>query len=163
VCLGDEDDPSDDVIAFDATLAADQYNEIGDFAVSGLISREYSRLAQQRIGEDPEDADQRDFSLQADCFSGAWAGELTLDTLQGDGQAVDDPDIGSVLISAGDLDEAVQSFLLLAENQPDGTGTTFERVSSFRDGFFNGLDDCADYLTDGAPSADEGIPTTDGG
>lgn len=138
-CFGDPDDPSDDVIAFDVEFAAEQY-EIGDFAVSGILSREYSRIAQLLAGLE---VDGLDASLQADCFSGAWAGKLTTDTIELGGQEVPDPEIEAVAITAGDLDEAVQSFLLLGRfADPEDVGTPFERVSAFRDGFFGGLQAC---------------------
>ena len=44
---------------------------------------------------------------------------------------------------------------------PDIAGTPFQRVTSFRDGFFNGLDTCATYLDGGAPDADELIAPDD--
>lgn len=159
-CFGDPDDPDDDFIAFDIRLAADQYDQIGDFAVSGIISQQYSLVAQVLLGNLESD---RISSLQADCFSGAWAGELTLATLRDGGQELLDGQ--SVAISAGDLDEAVQSFLLLGEQEGAAAaqGSAFERVAAFRDGFLNGLPSCATYLEDGAPEEDEGVPTDDGG
>ena len=45
-CFGDPDDPTDDFIAFDIELAAGLYDEIGDFAVSGIISQQYAFVAQ---------------------------------------------------------------------------------------------------------------------
>lgn len=159
-CFGDPDDPSDDYIAFDIDLAADQYDNVGDFAVSGVIAQQYSFLAQILLGNLESD---KPSYLQADCFSGAWTAALTIATLQDGGQTLDpqfDPNqIGGVQISAGDLDEAVQSFLLLGDGaDPEIEGTTFERVASFRDGFLNGLESCATYLDDGAPSEEDGVP-----
>ena len=159
-CFGDPDDPSDDYIAFDIDLAADQYDNVGDFAVSGVISQQYSFIAQVLLGNLESD---KPSYLQADCFSGAWTAELTIDTLQEGGQTLNpdfDPSgIGGVSISAGDLDEAVQSFLLLGEGADvEIEGTTFERVASFRDGFLNGLESCATYLEDGPPTEEEGVP-----
>jgi len=159
-CFGDPDDPDDDFVAFDIDLAAQQYDEIGDFAVSGIISQQYAFVAQVLLGNLESD---KESSLQADCFSGAWAGELTLATLRQGGQVLLDET--TVSISAGDLDEAVQSFLLLGQQEgaDAAQGSTFERVASFRDGFLNGLPSCATYLEDGAPEEDEGVPANDGG
>lgn len=171
-CFGDPEDPSDDYIAFDINLAADLYDQVGDFAVSGIISQQYSFVVQVLLGN--LESDKPSF-LQADCFSGAWTGQVTIDTLvtDNDGDGFPDGqvllpelglgDLGSVSLSAGDLDEAVQSFLLLGEgNDPDVTGTTFERVAAFRDGFLNGLDSCETYLDGGAPSAEDGVPDAEG-
>ena len=160
-CIGDPDDPDDDFIAFDINLAAEQYDEVGDFAVSGLISQQYAFVAQTLLGNLETD---RDSLLQADCFSGAWAGELTLATLREGGQELLDETLGPVSIEAGDLDEAVQSFLLLGDQQGADAdqGTPFERVAAFRDGFLNGLPKCATYLEDGAPDEEDGVPSDDG-
>ena len=152
-CFGDEDDPTDDFIAFDIDEAARLY-ELGDFAVSGFLSQQYSFLAQELLGFLDGS---KDSFLQADCFSGAWAGALTLSTLNTNGQELLSPDFDQegeatrVSISAGDLDEAIQSFLLVSGGGGDDEGSAFERVTAFRDGFFNGLESCATYLEDGAP------------
>ena len=152
-CFGDPDDPSDDYIAFDIDLAAEQY-EIGDFAVSGVIAQQYSFIVQVLLGNLESD---KPSYLQADCFSGAWAAALTIATLQEGGQTLLDGT--AVSISAGDLDEAVQSFLLLGEGtDPEVEGTTFERVASFRDGFLNGLESCSTYIEEGAPTEEDGLP-----
>lgn len=169
-CFGDPEDPSDDYIAFDIDLAAALYDEVGDFAVSGIISQQYSFVVQVLLGN--LESDKPSF-LQADCFSGAWTGQVTIDTLvtdaDGDGfpdGQVFDPSLGidgGVSLSAGDLDEAVQSFLLLGEdNDPDVNGTTFERVAAFRDGFLNGLDSCETYLDGGVPDEGDGLPSDEG-
>jgi predicted metalloprotease len=173
-CFGDPEDPSDDFIAFDIDLAAALYEEVGDFAVSGIISQQYSFVAQVLLGNLEND---KPSFLQADCFSGAWTGEVTIQTLTPDvgpdGEPVpgsqelipevDPSGIGGVSISAGDLDEAVQSFLLLGQdNDPDVEGTTFERVAAFRDGFLNGLDSCETYLDGGVPSEEDGVPDAEG-
>ena len=163
-CFGDVDDPDDDFIAFDIDLAAGLYDGVGDFAVSGIISQQYSFVAQVLLGNLEND---KPSFLQADCFSGAWTGDLTVATLRDGGQQllpeVDPSQLGGVLISAGDLDEVVQSFLLLGEDSdPDRNGTVFERVAAFRDGFLNGLDSCETYLDGGAPSEEDGVPEAEG-
>jgi predicted metalloprotease len=157
-CFGDEDDPDDDFIAFDIDEAARLYDDIGDFAVSGFLSQQYSFMAQELLGFLDGS---KDSFLQADCFSGAWAGALTIATLNLEGQELLSPDFDqegeptSVLISAGDLDEAITSFLLVSGGDDDAQGSPFERVTAFRDGFFNGLESCATYLEDGAPGVGE--------
>jgi predicted metalloprotease len=161
-CFGD-DGAGDDFVAFDIREAADLYDAIGDFAVSGFLARQYSYIAQQLLGTLE---DSKSSFLQADCFSGAWTGHVTAATLNQEGQELLSPDFDddagqprSVVLSAGDLDEAIQSFLLAGDgDDADRAGTPFERVTAFRDGFFNGLDACADYLTDGPPSAEDPLP-----
>jgi len=166
-CFGDADDPDDDFIAFDIDLAADLYNQIGDFAVSGIIAQQYAFVAQVLLGN--VESDKVSF-LQADCFSGAWTGAVTIATLDPNrqGQALLSPDFDDdgqqqrVQISPGDLDETVQSFLILGEgSDAEREGTTFERVAAFRDGFLNGLESCATYLEDGAPGVDDDVTADD--
>ncbi len=163
-CFGDPEDPSDDFIAFDIELAAGLYDQIGDFAVSGIISQQYAFVAQALLGID--DTSKAAF-LQADCFSGAWAGEVTFATVnEGAQELLPDFDVNgepqAVSVSAGDLDESVRSFLLLGEGvDPDEQGTAFERVAAFRDGFLSGLDGCEDYLDGGAPGEGDGLPQED--
>lgn len=160
-CVGDEDDPSDDYVAFDVNLLAEHYETIGDFAVSGLLAQQYAFVAQTLLGNVETD---RESLLQSDCFSGAWTGVVTALTLTEGGQQFD-PSLGfgpeaGVAISAGDLDEIVQAFLLLGDEEgaDAAQGSPFERVAAFRDGFLNGLETCADYLEGGAPTEEEGVP-----
>lgn len=146
-CVGDPDDPDDDFVAFDIeNLMAPLYEQIGDFAISATIAQQYSFAVQEQAGNFDYD---RDSSLQADCFTGAWAGQVAADTLNR---------TGTVALSPGDLDEAITSFLILNNDaNTDVTGTAFERVTAFRDGFFNGLSQCETYLDGGAPTADAPI------
>jgi predicted metalloprotease len=162
-CFGDPDDPDDDYVAFDADLAAQLHGGIGDFAVASLLAKQYAFVAQVLAGNLEDD---QDSNLQADCITGAYTGAVAAATLSGEGYPFnpDDPtDPQSVLtLSAGDLDEAIQAFLTLGEDaDPDISGTPFQRVTSFRDGFFNGMDACATYLDGGAPDADELITPDD--
>jgi predicted metalloprotease len=156
-CFGDPEDPSDDYIAFDSTLAAGLHEEIGDFAVASLLAKQYAFVAQVLAGNLD---DNQESNLQADCLSGAYTGAVAAATLQGDGFPFnpadpEDPD-SFLLLSAGDLDEAIQAFLTLGENtDSDIAGTPFQRVTSFRDGFFRGVDTCVTYLDGGAPDEDE--------
>lgn len=165
-CVGEVDDLGDDYVAFDVNLLAEHYERIGDFAVSGILAQQYAFVAQVLLDNLETD---RESLLQSDCFSGAWTGVVTVLTLTEGGQLFDEslglgPDAG-VAISAGDLDEIVQAFLLLGDEEgaDEAQGSPFERVAAFRDGFLNGLGTCADYLEGGAPTEDEGVPANDGG
>ena len=53
------------------------------------------------------------------------------------------------------MDPAIQAFLLVSSGNSESQGSAFERVTAFRDGFFNGLGSCATYLEDGAPGVGE--------
>jgi predicted metalloprotease len=156
-CFGDPEDPSDDYIAFDSTLAADLHDQIGDFAVASLLAKQYAFVAQVLAGNLE---DNQDSNLQADCLTGAYTGAVAAATLQEEGFPFnpanpEDPD-SLLFLSAGDLDEAILAFLTLGEaTDADIAGTPFQRVTSFRDGFFNGLETCVTYLEGGAPEEGE--------
>ena len=51
-------------------------------------------------------------------------------------------------ISAGDLDEAIQTIIGLSDetSTDDVHGGLFEKIDAFRDGVVNGLDSCLDDL-----------------
>ena len=156
-CFGDPEEPADDYVAFDSTLAARLHEEIGDFAVASLLAKQYAFVAQVLDGNLD---DNQDSNLQADCLTGAYTGAVAAATLSREGFPFnptdpEDPD-SRLFLSAGDLDEAIQAFLTLGQNtDADIAGTPFQRVASFREGFFNGVDICATYLDGGAPEEGE--------
>jgi predicted metalloprotease len=120
----------------DMAQLRDLYDTIGDFAVSAVISDRYSVGAQEQLGIREGTVESR---LQADCFSGSWSGRVAEDTLN------PPPDYTGPVLSAGDLDEGVITFLLLDEEpgeEGSDTGSPFERIQAFRDGFFGGLEAC---------------------
>ena len=56
-----------------------------------------------------------------------------------------DPDGQGLTLSAGDLDEAIESFLIFRDNDKISAGTgasAFENVDAFRTGFFQGEATC---------------------
>jgi hypothetical protein len=96
-----------------------------------------------------EDLELEGAALQADCFTGAWAGSIPLD-LDGDGlgdfaargtDVIRDPELGnaSIFLSPGDLDEVVSAFLAFSEASTENGAelSAFERLASFRGGFFS--------------------------
>jgi predicted metalloprotease len=123
--------PQDDFVAWDGeNLFPDLYESIGDFALAMVLAHEWATAVQVRAGLPFEGLDAE---LQADCLSGAWAAFMV---------PQDNPT--EIVLSAGDLDEAVSGFLAFSE-EPDGaamTGTAFDRFDAFEDGFFNGPQAC---------------------
>jgi len=132
VCEGDPDDLDDDFIAWDQEnlMPALYEDPLGDFAVASVIARLYSQAVQFQLGSTGDD---RAASLQADCFTGAWAAALAFEDRV--------PEPVGVQISPGDLDEAVGAFLTLDTGEED-LATAFERVAAFRSGFFDDLPAC---------------------
>ncbi|MGH9049369.1 MAG: neutral zinc metallopeptidase [Acidimicrobiia bacterium] len=136
--------PGEDFIAYDESLIEAAHGEIGDFGAMLLIGNAWAAGMQDDLELDGGD-------LQADCFTGAWAGSIPLD-LDGDAlgdfaargtEVIRDPnpplENASIFLSPGDLDEVVSAFLAFSEpSTADGAElSAFERLASFREGFFS--------------------------
>jgi predicted metalloprotease len=121
-------------IAYDHRLLPDVYERSGDFGVAVVIAAEWA-VAMQQL-EDVSGAP-KDLELQQSCFTGSWAGDVA--------RGGHNPDGDLLTLSAGDLDEAIQSFLIFRDTDKisAGTGATaFENVDAFRTGFFQGEQSC---------------------
>jgi len=132
---------ADDYVAWDAVnLAAALYEQGGDFAVATVIGAQYSAAVQARLDLTGKPLG---LSLQADCLTGTWAASMFLED-RGSSQVM--------LLSPGDLDEAIMALLAMGEAPKAvalGTaerGSGFQRVGAFQDGFVNGLSSCDAYL-----------------
>lgn len=133
-------------VAFDDALGEEIYENIGDWGLATLLSRQWVASIQLQNGlDDAAKASQ----LKSACFTGSFSAKLA----EGDGYLIEDaesdpknPD--SMTLSPGDLDEAVITYLLFSErsDDPDSDGavTAFERVRAFRIGFFGGEQACLD-------------------
>jgi predicted metalloprotease len=130
----------EDFIAYDRNLLRGVYDQIGDFGASILIGNAWASAMQTRLGYT---GDSKEIGLQADCFTGSWVGSVPVDQ---EGTHVSGvPREFAFILSPGDLDEVVQSFLLFGD--PAGAkkaarGTSFERMGAFRTGFFEGEQAC---------------------
>ncbi len=86
--------------------------------------------------------------LDRDCLVGAWIRDIA-PTRGPDGRVrVTNPD-QAILLSAGDLDEAVQTAVLLADGTGAGSvgnGTAYARIDAFRSGVLGGLPACEPRL-----------------
>lgn len=109
--------------------------DIGDFAVITEMARLYAFAAQVRLGDL---RDTLEANLQGDCYAGIYASSAFLGN-RGDGQLV---------LSPGDLDEAVIAFLRtsdaasIVESGDASVGTAFQRFAAFRAGFMTGTEAC---------------------
>jgi predicted metalloprotease len=145
--------PGEEFIAYDENVIEDAHGDIGDFAAMLLIGNAWAAGMQ-------EDLELEGGPAQVDCFSGSYAGSIPIE-IDGDGiadfsangnEVVRDPDpptgdpLAAILLSPGDLDEVVQSFLLFSEpaagNDPDQL-TAYDRLQFFRQGFFSGEEECS--------------------
>jgi predicted metalloprotease len=121
-------------IAYDHRLLPAVYERSGDFGVAVVIAAEWAVAMQQleSVSGPP-----KDLELQQSCFTGSWAGDVV--------RGGHNPNGDLLTLSAGDLDEAIQSFLIFRDTDKisAGTGATaFENVDAFRTGFFQGEPAC---------------------
>jgi hypothetical protein len=63
--------------------------------------------------------DPESLELQQSCFTGSWAGDVVRGGRHPTGQGL--------VLSAGDLDEAIQSFLIFRDTDEISAGTTSSR------------------------------------
>jgi len=130
--------PSDTIFVDAVYLLPQMSDEIGDFAAAVEIIRQYAYAAQVRMGNMDTDTAA---DLQADCYTGAYALSAF----------VNDRVDQSLILSPGDLDEAVIAFLQRsgATDREEPTGdveadlaTAFARFQAFRSGFLYGMPEC---------------------
>jgi predicted metalloprotease len=117
----------------------DALDDIGDYAVATDLARQYAYAAQVRLGNLDNS---RASNLQADCFAGVYAAS---------GFTVNRSDEQVLVLSPGDLDEAVIAFLVTSDEAAEGeegVGTAFERFDAYRSGFMEGVTACEAILTE---------------
>jgi predicted metalloprotease len=128
VCIPDR------YVAFeiDSTIPS-AYEQNGDFAVATLLATQYGLdvVSQLNTASDEVAA-----TLQGDCLAGAWAEALL---------PPDPPDEYQLVLSPGDLDEAVAVLLTFrSADDRDRQGPGFDRVRAFRRGVIRGPEACLD-------------------
>jgi len=129
--------PDDDSVVWDeAQLMPKLYEGVGDMAVAVVVANAYSERVQHLLGLPTRT---HDALLQADCLTGVWAGTDKNGQLESSF-----PQDAQLSLSPGDLDEVVAGFLQFGRGGAiDGkapNATAFERVESFRNGFFAAFD-----------------------
>ena len=110
----------------------------GDMSVGYLFSNAYSEavqtaLASTRTGETR--------ALFDDCLTGAWVAYIVPDST---GSLPNDGRTDTLLLSAGDLDEAVVTAIGRSDVSTDTNivGSAFEKIDAFRKGVLGGLNSC---------------------
>jgi predicted metalloprotease len=126
----------ENIVVLDEAELVPRLYEIGDFAVAAEIGRLWAIAAQMQL-DAFGDGDVQS-SLQADCLTGVWASALFPDE-QGQTQ------LGDVVLSPGDLDEAIMGFLTYGDALSDQLGTAFDRTSALRAGFVDGAAACEQF------------------
>jgi predicted metalloprotease len=130
-----------DTIYIDDANLTPALNEIGDYAVATEIARQYAYAAQVRMGITENNLGT---NLNADCLAGLYAFS---------GFSGNRGEEQQLVLSPGDLDEAVIAFLLNSDSSDDveagnvSVGTAFQRFGAYRSGFLEGTAAC-DALLD---------------
>jgi predicted metalloprotease len=133
--------PSDTIYIDSENLIPALY-EIGDYAVATELARLYAYAAHARLGIDDNSVAT---NLNADCSAGIYASSGFLN----------DRENQKLVLSPGDLDEAVLAFLQNSDAGEDveardgSVGTAFQRFDAYRAGFTDGIEACDALLEDG--------------
>ncbi len=127
--------PNDQTVYFDEPFAREQYDEFGDFSVGYILGGAWSEAAQEVL-ESPFTGEKR--ALLSDCLTGTWVNDITVEK---EGQA---------FIEAGDLDEAIQTVLIIGDANADDNkiGSGFEKIDWFREGALNDVSACQDQISE---------------
>ena len=135
----------DDTIYLDAVNLVPSLYDVGDYAVATELARQFAYAAQVRLGNLDNTLAT---NLQADCYAGVYAYS---------GFSVNRGDDQKLVLSPGDLDEAVIAFLLTSDSSSeadnDGStsvGTAFQRFDAYRTGFLNGIGTCDELAANAA-------------
>ena len=130
-------------VYFNESAALDLYRTLGDFAVGYVLGSAWSEAVQIALGSDLTGEPR---ALLNDCLTGGWVKTVTPIDF-----ALPQPRLAtrdSVRISAGDLDEAIQTVLRLGDTSVDDNviGNAFEKIDAFRTGVIEGTDTCLAQL-----------------
>lgn len=124
----------DRYVGFDLeTALSEAYDQNGDFGVATLFATQYGLDIADQLGGEVDDVTA---TLRADCYAGSWTAAIL---------PPDPPEDYQLILSPGDLDEAV-AVLLAVRSEADRarTGPGFDRVRAFRRGVLSGAEECAE-------------------
>jgi predicted metalloprotease len=136
---------STDRVYFYEPAALELYRTFGDFSVGYLLGKAWGEAVQESIDSELTGEER---VLVNDCLTGAWVQTVTPVETGDPTQLFELPqprlDGRTVTVSAGDLDEAIQTVLLIADLDADDDviGNAFEKIDALRTGVIDGLDAC---------------------
>ena len=136
----------DDAMAWDeGTLFPYLQESFGYLSPALVIAHEYGHAIQARLGTWLDSVAWRAdvvLELQADCYEGAWLGDLVE---RGGGElGISAADVDRAFVSVGDLGDAPGA----RATDLSAHGTSFDRMSAFRQGFVGGIGPCVRYVED---------------
>lgn len=134
-------------VYFNEPVARDLYRDLGDFSVGYLLGSAWSEAVQEALDSDLQ-GERR--ALLADCLTGGWVKSVVPVSAGPSTYELPQPRLAErqVTASAGDLDEAIQTVLVVADASTDDNvvGSAFEKIESFRLGVLSGTDACLAQL-----------------
>lgn len=130
--------PSTNQLLYDDGFTRTLFSRFGDFSVGYVISNAWSEAVQTELGSSL-DGEKR--ALINDCLTGAWTKDIV----------PNGSDTQPFQISPGDLDEAVETALVLGTEGLDANlmGSAFEKIDYFRAGVLGGVGECNRRITNG--------------
>lgn len=126
---------------------ASLYNATGDYAVISLLGTAYAMAARHQLGKSTDD---KNALLGSVCLDGVYTAQLFTITSDATNRVPQAkwPRVSAVLLSSGDLDEAIQAQLIAVNESafagPEGTNG-FDRVNVFQQGVRQGFTPCNGY------------------
>ncbi|MCU1365818.1 MAG: hypothetical protein JWN39_1457 [Ilumatobacteraceae bacterium] len=126
-----------DVLVNDSA-ARTAVDRVGDFAAGYFLAAAWAEAAQISVDSKLSGVKR---VLYDDCFVGVWAKSLPTDDTG--------PDDRLLEISPGDLDEAIATAILLADDSADVglNGDAYQKVDAFRHGALGGISGCNTYFS----------------
>jgi predicted metalloprotease len=138
---------SSDEVLINEPAALELYRSMGDFSVGYLLGLAWGEAVQEAL-DSPLSGEAR--ALLNDCLTGGWVQTvIAVDTAGG---VVDLPrpraEGRTASVSPGDLDEAIQTVLLVSDlrSDDDVVGDAFEKIAALRTGVIDGTDACLAQL-----------------
>lgn len=137
--------PANNEILFHEAVARELYDDFGDFAVGYPVGHAWADAAQAALAS-PLTGEAR--SLVSDCMVGAWVGGALKWTDPASAPPPQELGVPRFTISPGDLDEGVQTALVLGDTTLDQNldGSAFEKIAYMRIGVLDGFDGCLNLM-----------------
>ena len=129
----------------DQSLLAALASQFGPAVMGIVLAHEFGHAVQSRIGALDQFLATIYTEQQADCFSGAWAGQA----YRGESPMLrlGDADVRAGLIAMLEVRDPVGTDQFM----PGGHGSAFDRVGAFQEGFVSGAQRCSELLEEPLP------------
>jgi predicted metalloprotease len=133
-------------IVYDDTFVRALYDTLGDLSFGYPVASAYSDAVQVALKSSLSGEPR---VLLNDCLVGAWIIDIVPSgDFDADGFPIANNPNQEIILSAGDLDEAVNTAVLLGDEatSTNVNGTAFEKIESFRSGVLGGLPACQNQI-----------------